>query len=138
MATNPRPKPVKSRNGGTMTEAAFFGRLRSMLRRSSMWWEPIKQAEKAARRPSQSDNPRLKWEFQCAECKQWFKRADVQVDHIIPCGTLTSLEDIPKFIENLLSENVDDYQVICKKDHQDKTNAERVARKAQKEVANAA
>lgn len=103
-----------------------------------MWWEPIKQAERAARRPNQSDNPRLKWEYQCADCTEWHKGSEVQVDHVNPCGTLLSLEDIPAFIERLLSEDPNDYQVLCKQCHQKKTNAEREARTMQKEVASVA
>ena len=116
-----------------MTEAAFYGRLRSMLRKSSQWWVPIKQTLINARRPNQSDNKRLKWEFKCAQCQQWFRADEVQVDHTIPCGPLTSLEHLPRFVANLFDENLSHYQVLCKADHQEKTNAEAAARRAEKE-----
>ena len=117
-------RAIKNRNGNTMTEAAFYGKLRSVLRRGFMWWIPMQQALTAARRPSQSANKRLKYEYQCAHCKKWFARKDIQIDHIIPCGSLLSLEDLPRFVANLTQEDSASYQVLCKKHHKDKTLSE--------------
>ena len=125
-------KAIKTRNAGTMTESEYFGMLRSLLRRASMRWIPMKQALEAARRPSQSSNLRLKWEYQCAECKQWFPESKIQKDHIEPCGTLKTLEDLPAFISKLLPENPDEFQILCKDVcHKAKTNQERKSRTCQ-------
>jgi hypothetical protein len=94
----------------------------------------MKDALEAVKRPSQSDNKKLKWEYQCAHCKEWFPRKEVNIDHIIPCGSLMTLEDVPAFIRNMTPENVDAYQILCKKHHQEKTNAERHERRTGKSV----
>lgn len=127
-------KAVKTRNAGTMTEAQFMGRISSVLRRGFMWWIPMKVALENARRPSQSDNKKLKWEFQCAHCKEWFPRKQVNIDHVIPCGTLKTIDDIPALIRNMTPENVDAYQVLCKRHHQEKTNAERHERSTRSSI----
>ena len=118
-------KAIRTRNGGTMTEAQYFGKLRSSLRKAFQWWEPMKFALNAARRKSQSDNKRLKFEYRCALCNQWFARKDVEIDHIIPCGSLIHYEDIAEFVKKLTPEDPGAYQVLCKKHHQEKTNLER-------------
>lgn len=117
----------RTRANNTMTEAQYWGKLRSALRNAYKWWAPIKEAKLRARRPSK--RKRLKWEYQCAQCKKWFPDKEVQVDHIVPCGSLRSLEDIAPFFEKLTCE-VDGFQVLCKdKCHAEKTKREREARK---------
>jgi hypothetical protein len=73
---------VCSRNAGTMTESQYFSKIRSMLRSGFRYWKPMQLALEAASRPSQSTNKRIKKEYQCAKCKKWYKRADVEIDHI--------------------------------------------------------
>ena len=119
---------VKTRNSGQWTEARFFGFIRSALRRASSRWPPAcKEVFEAARRPYKGRNKRQKWEFQCASCKKWKMRKDVQADHIVPCGTLRSFDDLPAFCTNLFCE-VDGLQVLCKTCHNVKTKEERNAR----------
>lgn len=113
----------RTRNLGTMTEVEFFGKIRSALRKAFRFWKPMNVALEAASRPNQSANPRLKKEYQCAKCKNWFARKDVEIDHIEECGSLMSLSDIPIFIERLTKEDVKAYQVLCKHDHKEKTQA---------------
>ena len=126
---------LKTRNGGTMTEAQYLAKLRSSLRRSFRWWIPLQQALNAARRPSQNkDNKRLKFEYQCAHCKKWFPRSGVEVDHVNPCGSLLSLTDLVEFVRKLTPENLDAYQVLCKEHHREKTNKEAVILKSSKSL----
>ena len=115
----------KTRNAGTMTEAAFFGKLRSVLRKGFMYWKPLQNAKNKARRKSQSDNKRLKFEYQCARCNEWFPGKEVQVDHTIPCGSLKCMDDIQGFFERLTEEDENLYSVQCKPCHQIKTTEER-------------
>ena len=75
-----------------------------------------------ARRPSQSDNKRLKWEFQCAECEGWFPQSEVEVDHVVPAGSLRSFEDIAGFVERLFCEP-EGLVVLCEQCHRAKTNS---------------
>lgn len=87
----------------------------------SLRWGPKIEAKKAARRPSQSDNKRLKWEYQCDQCKGWFRGDETEVDHIVPCGSLKSFEDLGPFAERLFCE-ADGFRVLCKaKCHSKKT-----------------
>lgn len=106
------PKP---RNAGTMTESAFWGMIRSLFRKRSMYWKPIAIVKAKNRR----DKPRdvigkHKFEYQCNECKGWFQDKEVQVDHFIEAGSLTCAEDLPGFVERLFCEE-EGFQVLCHK-----------------------
>lgn len=116
---------VKTRNSNTMTESAFWSFIRSCLRNKSRFWIPIQEAKKLARRKSQSSNKKLKFEYQCSECKNWFPDKEVSVDHIIPAGSLNSAADLPGFVERLFCE-VDNLSVLCEKTcHAAKTKLDR-------------
>ncbi len=119
-----RKKVDKPFASGTMTKAAFFSFIRSGLRQKSRRWKPIYDCLNEAKRPSKSKNKRLKWEYQCAQCKKWKARTDVTVDHITPCGSLNSLEDLPMFVKTLFCET-DNLQCLCDACHNKKTNKER-------------
>ncbi|GAG51046.1 unnamed protein product [marine sediment metagenome] len=80
-------------------------------------------AKVAARIAYHGDNKRQKWVYQCAACRSFFKGAEVQVDHIIPTGGLTSLEELAGFVERLTVE--EGFQVLCKGCHKKKTEAEK-------------
>lgn len=116
----------RTRNGGEWTEAEFFGFIRSNLRLMSRKWNPRKLAEHRARAPYTGPNKRQKWKYQCARCWGWFKRTEVEVDHVEPCGTLKSFDDAGEFLRRLLVE-VDGFEVLCEECHQAKTNRQRAA-----------
>lgn len=111
----------RTHNANTLTESQYFGKLRGALRQAFRWWKPMQLALDAASRPNKSTNKRLKKEYQCNKCKLWFKRADVEIDHKIECGSLSCYEDIVPFIQRLAAENVNAYQILCKKCHKVKT-----------------
>ena len=113
--------------GGKWTEARYWGFIRSALRRAWMRYPVKHQALKEARRNSQSANKRLKYEYQCNVCKEWFRGDEVQVDHKKPAGSLRDYKDLPLFVENLFCEP-DNLQVLCKPCHKTKTNKERKKR----------
>lgn len=104
-----------------MTEAAFWGMIRSALRRRSMYWKPIQDAKMAARRESQSENKRQKWEYQCNSCKSWWNAKEIEVDHEMEAGSLRCSDDVGPFIERLFAET--GYQVLCKSCHLNKTKS---------------
>ena len=114
----------KTRNAGTMTESAFWSFIRSALRQKSRWWKPIAQAKAKAKRSYKGPNKRQKFEYQCAECLQWFPDKEINVDHIIPAGTLRCANDLPGFVERLFCE-VDNLQVLCSTCHNKKTQDEK-------------
>ena len=106
-----------------MTESAYWSMVRSGLRKAFRYWKPIIAAKNAAKRKYVGPNKRQKWEYQCAVCKKWFMGKETAVDHIIPVGSLKCKEDLAGFIEQLTVE--EGFQVLCKEDHQIKTNIER-------------
>lgn len=115
------PKP---RNAGTLTESAFWSFIRSSLRQKSRWWKPIAQAKAKAKRAYKGPLKRQKFEYQCAECLQWFPDKKINVDHITPAGSLKCANDLPGFVERLFVE-VEGLQVLCSICHDKKTAKER-------------
>lgn len=107
-----------------MTEAQFFSWIRSYARRLSIKWKPRTDYLKSVRRPYKGDNKRVKWEYPCHECRQWLILKNIEVDHIIPCGSLQSFDDIGVFYKNLLCEK-DGYVTLCKPCHLKHTNEDR-------------
>ena len=117
----------RTRNAATLTEAAYWGKVRSALRNAFRYWKPMEEAKKASRRRSRTRG-RAVYEYQCAECKDWFSDKEIQKDHIIPAGSLKSGDDLKGFLERLTPE--EGFQMLCKtKCHQAKTNAERQSKR---------
>ena len=119
-----KPRVAKTRNAGTMTESAFWSFIRSALRQKSRWWKPITECKQKARRPYKGPNKRQKYEYQCNECKGWYAEKQINVDHIVPAGSLNSAQDLPGFVERLFCEK-EGLQVLCEKCHDRKTKAEK-------------
>lgn len=119
-----KPRVLKTRNAGTMTESAFWSFIRSALRQKSRWWKPITECKMKARRAYKGTNKRQKYEYQCNECKGWFAEKQINVDHIVPAGSLNCAQDLPGFVERLFCE-IDNLQVLCEKCHDRKTKLEK-------------
>lgn len=94
----------KTRNANTMTESQFWGMIRASLRNRTRYWRPRINALNAAKRPSQSNNKKLKWEFLCADCLQYFSQKSVEIHHEQEAGSLRCAEDVAGFIERLFAE----------------------------------
>lgn len=119
-----KPRVPKTRNAGTMTESAFWSFIRSALRQKSRWWKPITECKMKSRRPYKGANKRQKFEYQCNECKGWFPEKQINVDHIIPAGSLNCAQDLPAFVERLFCEQ-GNLQVLCETCHDKKTKLEK-------------
>lgn len=115
----------KTRNGNTLTESQYWSKVRSVLRNGFRYWKPMTNALEAASRPYKGDNKRLKKEYQCARCEDWFPRKNVAIDHIIPVGSLKCGEDLKGFLERLTPEETEAFQILCDPCHLIKTNLER-------------
>jgi len=115
-----KSKIIKNRNNGTLSESGFWSFIRSSLRQKSRWWKPIAQCKINNRRIYKGTNKRQKWEYQCNKCKNWFPDKKINVDHIIPAGTLKCANDLPEFVEKLFCE-IDGLQILCTDCHDNKT-----------------
>ena len=116
-------KIEKTRNAGKWSEAQYFSKIRSCLRNGFRYFAPMQLALEKASRPSQSENKRIKKEYQCAHCRKWLPRKSVEIDHIVGCGSLRSYEDIVPFIQRLTVEDINAYQILCKPCHLLKTHS---------------
>ena len=119
----------RTRAGGTWTEARFFGFIRGHLRNAFSRY-PVKHQVKQNNRRKKRNGKRF--EYHCADCRQWFPDSQIQVDHITPAGSLKTFGDLPGFCERLFCE-ADGLQLLCKSCHQVKTNREREERKLKNE-----
>lgn len=90
--------------------------MRSKMRSAFTRWPPKYEAMEEARRKYKGTNPRQKYEFQCSECHHWFVQTQVEVDHITPCGSLKSFEDLPGFVERMFC-GKEGLRVVCKACH---------------------
>lgn len=115
----------KTRNAGTMSEAAFWSFIRSALRQKSRWWKPIAMCKANARREHKGVNKRQKYEYQCNKCKKWFPDKKINIDHIIPAGSLNCANDLPQFVERLFCE-VENLQVLCIHCHDIKSKEDKI------------
>jgi hypothetical protein len=132
-----KPKPAKAkaqrvgrvprtRNGGKWTEAAYWQAVRSALRRGFRFWKPITDALNAAKTPFRGPNGQ-RFAYLCAGCGKLHPRKAVNVDHIVPCGQLRSLDHVAGFLERLTAEGSGSYQILCSQCHEAKTAKERAA-----------
>ena len=111
-------------NGKTMTEAQMFSMIRSALRALTVYrWKPIQLALNKSRR--RAKRKRVTYEYLCCECKEWYPKKDVQVDHKIPAGQLRSFDELGDFARRLFCEE-DDLQVMCRNCHKHKTNEDKL------------
>jgi 5-methylcytosine-specific restriction endonuclease McrA len=110
------------RNAGKWTEARFWSFVRSALRGAFQRWPPKHAAKEAAK--ITVEGKAHKFEYRCASCNDTFRAGEVQVDHIVPAGSLKCYDDLPAFVEKLFCEQ-DGFQTLCKPCHQNKTNSER-------------
>jgi hypothetical protein len=115
-------KVLKKRlyNGGTMTESMYWSRIRSALRSAFRYWVPAQNALNKASRKSQNVNTKIKKEYQCNKCKEWYKRSEVEIDHVVECGSLKKYSDLVPFLKKLTVEDVNGFQVLCKPCHKEK------------------
>jgi len=116
MAKSKRILIPRTRASLTMTESQYWSFIRSALRNKSRFWKPIQDAKVLARRNNESSNKRLKYEYKCAICGDWFPEKLVEVDHLEQVGSLRSGDDLKGFVANLFCE-VDKLRVLCEPCH---------------------
>ena len=57
-------------------------------------------------------------------------RKSVEVNHMIPLGSLKTYEDLPGFCERLFVEDISKLEVLCKECHKGETAKQREERSA--------
>ena len=117
---------MKTRNGGTWTEARFSSFIKSLLRKGSMRWAPINQVKKAA------------WvergKYLCAACNEVVPltvdgKKNVFVDHKHPVvDPEEGFVSWDTYINRMFCE-AEGLQVLCNRCHNTKTAEERGRRK---------
>ena len=110
----------RTRAGNTLTEAGYWGYIRGVIR--SGFRKYRYKIHKSNRRAVTGQ--RHKWETQCAECKGWFEDKEIQLDHIVQCGSLKCADDLAGFTTRMYCEP-GDVRDLCVSCHQLKTNADR-------------
>lgn len=119
------------------TEKFILSRIRATLRRLSMQMPALRECKLRARRAYTAGlNPRQKYELQCALCHEWFQEKQIQVDHMVPAGSLQSFDDVGPFARRLLFPAQDELRCLCLACHshvtQEQRKAAREARKLKK------
>lgn len=107
----------RTRNANTLTESEFFGKIRNALRNIARFWKPAAMAKQKTKRVYIGPNKRQKVEYVCNRCKKGFPITQVQAHHTIECGSLKTYADLPGFVERMFTENVNEYEILCKNCH---------------------
>lgn len=114
------PRPYAS---GTMSNAEFWGFIKSALRSKSRFWKPGRDVKLEAKRKYTGPNKRQKFEYQCKACSGWFPDKEISVDHIVPVGSLKRGEDLQGVVSRMFCEKAG-MQCLCPACHDSKTAAD--------------
>lgn len=101
-----------------------MGKIRAGLRNISRWWKPFQAALRLAGVKC-SVGGRIKTLYKCCKCRRMLVRQSVEVNHIIPVGSLKSYADLPGFCQRLFVEDVSLLEVVCKECHAEITKEQR-------------
>lgn len=124
MAVKKRILKERTRNGGTETEAKHMANIRGVLRRMTRFWKPKKMAlDSVCKRTIQGGIKVSR--YQCKHCLNYYPLKSVEVNHIIPAGSLKCYADLPAFCERLFVEDVNLLEVLCKECHARVTKQQR-------------
>lgn len=124
--------PWESKHSPWKTQASFYSWLRGGLR---LLWKryPIKNGFKQERLVAVTKSQIIQYGLsqrtkkigQCEMCSALFPASRLEVDHIIPAGTLKSMDDLQNFATHLLCDETN-MRLVCKECHANITLAEKV------------
>lgn len=100
--------------------------IRNLLRR--LWCRDPRKHKFKMNNRKRVEGKRHLYEYQCNHCKEWFPDKQVQVDHIIPCGSfLTKTGKVSKVKFGLFCYILffGEIQILCTTCHTVKTNEEK-------------
>ena len=66
------------------------------------------------------------WAAECKQCGILTRQTNCEVDHLIPSGSLRTIDDIKPFVERLAFINDDDLEIVCKPCHRIRSYADRM------------
>lgn len=117
--TKPKRGKIRelTRCSNTLTESEFISLFIQALRQLTLRWAPRSEAWIRARKEVKEG--RTKFKGQCASCKGWFARKDIEIDHINPIGNISKA--IMEFADKVLPE-ANGWQCLCNECHSSKTH----------------
>jgi len=77
------------------------------------------------------EGPRGKWWYPCSTCGDDFRETEVELDHIDPVVPLNKRQDemtLLEYIERKYLCSVNNFQILCKPCHREKTKKENATR----------
>jgi len=101
------------------TTSRFWSFVRSALRQAFTRWPPKYKVLENSKRIVK--DKRHKYEYKCSKCKKYYKRTEIEVDHIEPAGSLKDYNDLPTFVERLFV-GEEGLRLLCKPCHRKITN----------------
>lgn len=114
------------------SSAKFFSFLRSAIRSRQLRWPPRNLKKMEGRRIYIGDNPRQKYEYHCEVCDGWFPEKMIEMDHIIPVGSIRSFQEFGEAAERMFCHK-DLWRRVCKDCHKKITSQQREDKKKEKE-----
>ncbi len=119
-----KPRVERTRNGGHETQSMHMSKIRSALRNLSRWWKPFAIALKEASHTTYVGRAKRVM-YLCASCNKLYTRKSVEVNHMVPVGSLKTYADLPGFCERLFVEDTSLLEVVCKGCHSEITSEQR-------------
>lgn len=120
---------IRTRNAGTWTEAEFWSKIRSALRRISMFRKPITNYKKSKQQPYKWPKKNQKYVYECEMCRKLYWGNEVEINHIVPAWSLKNSDDLKWFVDRLFAEEW--FELICKGCHLLTTKKQRDDKKNQ-------
>ncbi len=117
-------KKLENPETGKQKRKALINMVRASLRDSWMK-SPSKLAYmELGVVPDNDPSTRTIWKNQCEHCLQWFKKGELECDHIEGNHTFKEVEDFTSYFDNILDIEWSDLQRLCKSCHGVKTYKE--------------
>lgn len=122
-------KVIRTRNGNTWSESEFWGKIRSALRKVSMYWKPIQACKQGCKEIYTGINKRQKFAYRCSICNKTVSEKELHIDHKTAVGSLKSSDDLKGFVDRLFVEDSLHYQCSCKSCNYAKAVEDKLKRK---------
>ena len=110
------------------TQSDFYSYIRGGLRKAVWSRHPVKiEYLKSVRfKAPIGVNGKEVWAFKCEICGKLCRQNEIEVDHIVPAGSLKCEDDLQQFISRLSFVDFDDLRVLDKECHRCVSYAERM------------